>query len=81
MHRLNRAEYANAVRDLLAVEIDGESLLPADDTGYGFDNIGDVLSVSPTLMERYMSAARKISRMAIGDPAMRPASETYEVPD
>jgi len=52
VHRLNRAEYANAVRDLLAVEIDGESLLPADDTGYGFDNIGDVLSVSPTLMEK-----------------------------
>ena len=54
LHRLNRAEYTNAIRDLLALEIDGTSLLPADDSGYGFDNIGDVLSVSPMLLERYM---------------------------
>ncbi len=79
LHRLNRAEYTNAIRDLLALDIDGASLLPADDSGYGFDNIGDVLSVSPMLLERYMSTARKISRLAIGDPAGRPDSQTYEV--
>ena len=62
IHRLNRAEYVNAVRDLLAVEVDARSLLPADDAGeQGFDNIADVLSVSPTLLERYMAAARRIS--------------------
>ena len=80
LHRLNRAEYTNAIRDLLALEIDGASLLPADDSGYGFDNIGAVLSVSPMLLERYMSAARKITRLAIGDHGGRPDSETYEVP-
>ena len=80
IHRLNRAEYANAVRDLLAVEIDGTSLLPADDSGRGFDNLADLLVVSPLLMERYMSAAGKISSLAIGDPAIPPQSETYRVP-
>ncbi|MEE2839711.1 MAG: DUF1592 domain-containing protein [Acidobacteriota bacterium] len=80
LHRLNRAEYTNAIRDLLALEIDGASLLPADDSGYGFDNIGDVLSVSPMLLERYMSAARKISRLAIGDHTGHPDSETHVVP-
>ncbi|MBI4464008.1 MAG: DUF1592 domain-containing protein [Acidobacteria bacterium] len=80
IHRLNRAEYTNAIRDLLAVDIDGRSLLPTDDSGYGFDNIADVLSVSPLLLERYMSAARKISRRAIGDAAIRPDVETYDVP-
>ncbi|MGH9783395.1 MAG: DUF1587 domain-containing protein, partial [Terriglobia bacterium] len=73
-------EYANAVRDLLAVEVDGESLLPADDSRHGFDNIGDVLTISPLLSERYLSAARKISRLAIGDPSFGPVVETYEVP-
>jgi hypothetical protein len=83
VHRLNRTEYTNAVRDLLAIDtdaIDITSLLPADDSSYGFDNIGDVLTVSPTLMEAYMSAARKISRFAIGDPASRPVFQTYTVP-
>jgi cytochrome c5 len=80
LHRLNRAEYTNVIRDLLALEIDGTTLLPADDSGYGFDNIGDVLSVSPMLLERYMSAARKISRLAIGDHTGRPDSETHVVP-
>jgi len=80
LHRLNRVEYANAVRDLLAVEIDGETLLPADDSRYGFDNIGDVLTVSPALLERYLSAARKISRLAIGDPHIAPVFEGYNVP-
>ena len=79
-HRLNRAEYANAIRDLLAVEIDTVSLLPADNADYGFDNIADVLSVSPLLMERYMLAAGKVSRLAIGDPTIRPASEEYKLP-
>src|SRR5205085_607024 len=80
LHRLNRAEYGNAIRDLLAIEIDSRALLPADDSGYGFDNIADVLSVSPGLLERYMNAARRISRMAVGDPAMRPSIQTYNAP-
>ena len=79
VHRLNRAEYANAIRDLLALEIDGRSLLPADDSGYGFDNIADVLSVSPMLTERYLSAARKISRLAVGDTALAPTTEIFAV--
>jgi mono/diheme cytochrome c family protein len=80
LHRLNRTEYGNAVRDLLALEIDVAELLPADDIGYGFDNIGDVLQVSPVLMERYLSAARKISRTAVGDPTIPVAYQTYAVP-
>ncbi len=80
MHRLNRVEYTNAVRDLLAVDIDGETLLPADDSRYGFDNIGDVLTLSPALLERYLSAARKISRLAIGNPDISAVFETYNVP-
>ena len=79
-HRLNRTEYANAIRDLLAVEIDGASLLPPDEVSNGFDNNGDVLTVSPLLMERYVWAAGKISRLALGDPAIRPAAEEYKVP-
>jgi len=79
IHRLNRAEYANSVKDLLNVEIDQESLLPADDAGGGFDNIADVLSVSPLLMERYMSAARQISRVAIGDPDIGADVKTYQL--
>jgi len=80
IHRLNRAEYKNAVHDLLATDIDVESLLPVDDSGYGFDNIADVLSVSPVLLVRYMSAAGKVSRSAIGDPNILPNLETYDVP-
>jgi mono/diheme cytochrome c family protein len=80
LHRLNRVEYANAVRDLLALEIDSAELLPADDIGYGFDNIGDVLTVSPLLLERYLSAAAKISRLAIGDISQPAAYRTYDVP-
>ncbi len=80
VHRLNRSQYANAVRDLLALEFDSASLLPADDSGYGFDNIGDVLTVSPLLLERYLSAAGKISRLAIGDPDISPTSTEYPVP-
>ncbi len=77
VQRLNRAEYANAVRDLLALDVDAQTLLPADDSGYGFDNIGDVLSVSPGLLERYLLAAAKISRQAVGDPTLRPTTAVY----
>jgi len=80
VHRLNRFEYTNAVRDLLGLEIDGKAMLPADDTGYGFDNIADVLTVSPGLFERYMLAAAKISRLAVEDPTMRPKLTQYEIP-
>ena len=81
-HRLNRAEYANAVRDLLALDIDGAELLPADDVGHGFDNLAGTLALSPALMERYLSAARRISRLAVGDPAIGPGftSKTYVMP-
>ena len=81
-HRLNRAEYANAVRDLLALEVDGAALLPADGTGHGFDNLAGTLALSPVLMERYLSAARRISRLAVGDPTIGPGftSQTYGIP-
>jgi hypothetical protein len=79
IHRLNRAEYANAIRDLLGVDIEGESLLPVDDSGYGFDNVADVLSLSPTLLQRYMSASRKISRLAVGSTAISPTTDTYDL--
>ncbi len=81
-HRLNRAEYTNAIRDLLALDIDGQALLPADDSGHGFDNLAGTLALSPVLMERYMSAARRISRLAVGDPTIGPGftSKTYVVP-
>ena len=80
-HRLNRAEYANAVRDLLALDVDVEALLPADDIdANGFDNMADVLTVSPALMERYLSAARKTARLAVGEAPLGPAGEIYDVP-
>src|SRR5207253_6094136 len=66
VHRLNRLEYVNAVRDLLAVDINAPDLLPADDSSYGFDNIAGVLKMSPALMERYLAAAKVVSRSAIG---------------
>ena len=80
-HRLNRAEYANAIRDVLGLEIDDLSaLLPADDAGHqGFDNIAEVLSVSPALLERYMAAARKLSRLALGLPPRGASVDTYRV--
>ena len=67
-HRLNRAEYRNAVRDLLGLDMDVSALLPPDDVSYGFDNIAGVLKISPTLMERYLVAAQRVSRLAIGTP-------------
>ncbi|MSO20869.1 MAG: DUF1592 domain-containing protein [Acidobacteria bacterium] len=81
VHRLNRSEYVNVIRDLLALDIDGVTLLPADDSSFGFDNNGDVLGVSPALLERYMSAAEIVSRLATGDTTIRPALETYEIPE
>jgi hypothetical protein len=79
-HRFNRAEYSNAIRDLLDVQIDGADLLPADDAAYGFDNNADILALSPALLERYLSAARRVARLAVGDPAIRPVIENYLVP-
>ena len=79
IHRLNRAEYANAIRDLLGLDIDVNALLPADEEHHGFDNIAEVLSVSPTLIERYLAAARRISQLAVGDPRLRPVAATYPV--
>ena len=77
LHRLNRTEYANAVRDLLGVEIDPTSMLPPDAQAYGFDTNGDALGVDPALLDRYLTAAAKIARIAIGDPTLRPAFERY----
>src|SRR5262249_1952155 len=79
VHRLNRAKYPNASRHLVALEIDSASRLPPDDSGYGFDNNADVLSVSPALAARYLSAGRKISQIAVGDPAIHPITETFAV--
>ena len=79
-HRLNRTEYANAIRDLLALEIDATELLPADDASYGFDNIAASLRMSPTLVDRYLAAARKISRAAVGSSAAPPAVKVYHLP-
>ena len=76
LHRLNRVEHANAIRDLLAIEVD-TSTLPPDDSTYGFDNIADVLGVSPELLESYVTAAQKTSRLALGNPTITPISETY----
>ncbi len=79
MHRLNRAEYANAIRDLLALDVDSTALLPPDDESSGFDNIADVLRMSPSLMERYLSASWNISREAVGDMSIAPVTATYRV--
>src|SRR3984893_12664308 len=80
-HRLNRAQYQNAIRDLLDLEIDATSLLPSDDSSYGFDNIAGVLKMSPTLMERYLTAAQKISRTAVGTPPPAPIVDYFRVAD
>ena len=77
-HRLNRAEYANAVRDLLTLDVgDVAALLPADDSAYGFDNIAEALGASSVLLERYVTAAGRISALAVGDPDVAPGSETF----
>jgi len=79
IHRLNRTEYANAIRDLLALEVDATKFLPSDDSTRGFDNIAGALKLSPALMEAYLSAAGKISRLAIGDVSA-PTQAVFEVP-
>jgi hypothetical protein len=81
VHRLNRTEYTNAVRDLVGLRIDGKSLLSADEADQeGFDNVASVLSVSPVLLEGYLSAARTISRLAVGDPTITPVADVFRIP-
>jgi hypothetical protein len=80
LHRLNRTEYANSVRDLLAIDVDVAALLPTDDMSHGFDNMADVLTISPALMEGYIRAAGKISREAVGDTTALPLTSTYSIP-
>ena len=77
VHRLNRSEYANVVRDLLSVDVDVTELLPSDGANYGFDNIAASLKTSPLLLERYVAAAQKISALAVGDPDARPGTAEY----
>ena len=81
VRRLNRTEYVSVIHDLLALEIDGSALLPPDDSGFGFDNNADVLSITPALMARYMSAATKISRLAVGSLENRSVIQVYRVPE
>ncbi len=79
LHRLNRTEYANAIKEILGLDIDGAALLPNDDESYGFDNIADVLKTSPALIERYMSASWNISRLAVGNQNIVADTTTYRV--
>jgi hypothetical protein len=81
LHRLNRTEYQNAIRDLLALEVDAKELLPGDDSSYGFDNVAGSLGISPVLIERYANAAAKISRLAVGDIDMTAELESHYVPN
>jgi hypothetical protein len=80
-HRLNRVEYHNAVRDLLTLDVNVADLLPADDGSYGFDNIAGVLKINQALLERYLLAAKKISRLAVGAMPSSPEAETFRVPN
>ena len=77
LHRLNRAEYANAIEDLLGVQVDAAALLPKDDEADGFDNVASVLTVSPSFLDQYISAARAVTLRALGAPAPRPGSTSY----
>jgi mono/diheme cytochrome c family protein len=79
VHRLNRTEYANAIRDLLALEIDVTELLPSDGANFGFDNIASALGTSPLLLERYLTAAQRISTLAVGDTNVRPGTTEYPI--
>ena len=81
LHRLNRAEYRNVIRDLLALDIDVTSMLPADDASYGFDNIAGVLKISQSQMEQYLAAARKISRAALARPLPAATAQEFRVPE
>jgi mono/diheme cytochrome c family protein len=80
LHRLNRTEYANAIRDLLALDINVNALLPADGSSEGFDNLAEALAVSPSLIQGYVSAAMKISRLAVGDRTLAPSQTTFTPP-
>jgi cytochrome c551/c552 len=80
LHRLNRTEYTNAIRDLLSINVDATSLLPADAMSHGFDNMADVLTTSPALMDAYIRAASKISRLAVGDPEVNSTVVKYSLP-
>jgi mono/diheme cytochrome c family protein len=77
LHRLNRTEYANAVRDLTGIEVDAPSMLPPDQQAHGFDTNADALLMAPALLDRYLTAAARIARLAVGDPTMLPAFERY----
>ena len=79
LRRLNRTQYTNAIRDLLAIEIDGDGLLPIDETQHGFDNIGSALSVTSGLLEQYLSVARRISALAVGERDVPPSSFSIKV--
>ncbi len=79
LHRMNRSEYTNAIRDLISIDVDAATILPPDDSSEGLDNIADVLGTSPALIERYIGAAAKISRLAVGDTDISPLSTTYKV--
>jgi hypothetical protein len=79
LHRLNRSEYANAIRDLLDLDVDASALLPPDDSAFGFDNISDVLGVSPALQEHYLSAALTIAALAVGDSKIAAGSQTWRI--
>src|SRR5262249_29988463 len=81
VHRLNRTEYTYAIRDLLALDVDGRALLPADEPDQqGFDNVAGVLSVSPRLFENYVAAANTVSRLAVGDTSINPVEDTCRIP-
>src|SRR6516162_752735 len=81
VHRLNRTEYANAIRDLLGLQIDAKAILSADEADQeGFDNVASVLSVSPALLEGYLAAARTISRLAVDDPSINPVADVFKIP-
>ncbi len=80
LHRLNRAEYANAIRDLLDLDVEVNALLPPDDSAFGFDNVSEMLGVSPALQERYLGAAIKVAALAVGDPEQSASSQTWRIP-
>ena len=80
VHRLNRTEYTNAIRDLLALDVDGRQLLADEPAGNGFDNVASVLTASPALIESYLSAASTVSRLAVGDRTLGPVVDTFKVP-
>jgi hypothetical protein len=80
VHRLNRAEYANAIRDILGVEADLSSLLPSDGGDFGFDNIAEVLTTSPLLLERYLTVALRVADMAVGNPDAAVTATAYRIP-